>query len=80
MVCAACFSFFSGGGSCPLDKQSLFAYNRGRMKIQRLKLKKLNNTRDLRGIPAAGGRALKAGKLFRSGRLSRLPQRTKTAL
>ena len=50
------------------------------MKIQRLKLKKLNNTRDLGGIPAEGGRAVKAGKLFRSGRLSRLPKRTKAAL
>lgn len=63
-----------------LDKQSPFAYNIGRMKIQRLKLKKLNNTRDLGGIPAEGGRAVKAGKLFRSGRLSRLPKRTKAAL
>ena len=50
------------------------------MKIQRLKLKKLNNTRDLGGIPAEGGRAIRAGKLFRSGRLSRLPKRTKAAL
>ena len=63
-----------------LDKQSPCAYNIGRMKIQRLKLKKLNNTRDLGGIPAEGGRAVKAGKLFRSGRLSRLPKRTKAAL
>lgn len=55
-------------------------YNTHDMKIQRLKLKRLNNTRDLGGMPAEGGRAIKAGKLFRSGRLSRLPGRTKAAL
>ena len=80
VVSAACFAFFSGGGSCLLDKYSPCEYNIGRMKIQRLKPKKLNNTRDLGGIPAEGGRAVKAGKLFRSGRLSRLPKRTKAAL
>ena len=50
------------------------------MKIQRLKLKKLNNTRDLGGMPAADGRTIAPRKLFRSGRLSRLPKNTKRSL
>ncbi len=50
------------------------------MNVQRLKLRKLNNTRDLGGIPAADGRTIVFGKLFRSGRLSRLPKSTKRAL
>ena len=50
------------------------------MNVQRLKLRKLNNTRDLGGIPAADGRTIAFGKLFRSGRLSHLPKATKKAL
>lgn len=46
------------------------------MKTNRLKLKKLNNTRDLGGIVAADGRVIKKGKLIRSGRLFALPKRT----
>lgn len=43
------------------------------MRIERLKLKKLNNTRDLGGFPAAGGKRIKYGKLIRSGNLYKLP-------
>lgn len=42
------------------------------MKIERLKLKRLNNTRDLGGLPTIDGQAIVTGKLFRSGRLSKL--------
>jgi len=42
------------------------------MVIERLKLKRLNNTRDLGGIPSADGRTIVTGKLFRSGRLTKL--------
>ena len=50
------------------------------MHIKRIKLKKLNNTRDLGGIPTGDGRGIKGGKLIRSGKLSNLPQRTVSAL
>ena len=35
----------------------------------RLDFEKLNNTRDLGGMPAAGGRVIRPGMLFRSGQL-----------
>lgn len=44
--------------------------------ITTLRLKKLNNTRDLGGLPTKDGRSIKYGKLIRSGRLSKLPQST----
>lgn len=50
------------------------------MHIKRLKLKKLNNTRDLGGIPAGDGKQVKEGKLIRSGKLSNLPQKTVSAI
>lgn len=50
------------------------------MRIERLRLKKLNNTRDLGGMPAAGGKVIRRGKLIRSGRLYKLPQDTVDAL
>lgn len=50
------------------------------MLIKRLKLRKLNNTRDLGGMPADGGREIKRGKLIRSGKLSDLPDSTVSAL
>lgn len=43
------------------------------MRIERLKLKKTNNTRDIGGLPTADGRKIKCGKLIRSGRLYKLP-------
>ena len=46
------------------------------MEIQRLKLQKLNNTRDLGGLPTTDGRHIKYGKLIRSGRLYKLPKLT----
>lgn len=45
-------------------------------RIQRLKLKKLNNTRDLGGLPAADGRTIKYNRLIRSGRPYKLPEET----
>ncbi len=50
------------------------------MYIQRLKLNKLNNTRDLGGFPAADGRCIKHGKLIRSGKLYKLPDSTRLQL
>lgn len=49
-------------------------------KIERLHLKKLTNTRDLGGIPTEDGRKIKEGKLIRSGKLYKLPQKTVDAL
>lgn len=46
------------------------------MRIERIKLKKLDNTRDLGGIPTESGRKIKYGKLIRSGRLYKLPGET----
>lgn len=46
------------------------------MQIERLQLKKLNNTRDLGGLPTKDGREIKCGLLFRSGRLYNLPPST----
>ncbi len=39
-------------------------------------MKKLFNTRDLGGIPAAGGMVIRHDKLIRSGKLYKLPDRT----
>ncbi len=50
------------------------------MRIERLYLKKLNNTRDLGGFPAAEGKVIKKGKLIRSGKLYKLPKSTLNAL
>ena len=50
------------------------------MRIQRLNLKKLDNTRDLGGMPTKDGRKIKRGKLIRSGRLYKLPAQTIDAL
>jgi len=50
------------------------------MRIERLPLKKLDNTRDLGGLPAEGGKKIKNGKLLRSGRLYKLPDSTINAL
>ena len=50
------------------------------MRIERLKLKKLSNTRDLGGFPAADGKKIRSGKLIRSGRLYKIPQSTVKAL
>lgn len=45
-----------------------------------MRLKKLNNTRDLGGIPVSGGKKIKHDKLIRSGRLHKLPPQTVAAL
>lgn len=50
------------------------------MHIKRLKLKKLDNTRDLGGLPAADGKTVRYGRLIRSGKLYKLPQETVDAL
>lgn len=48
--------------------------------IRRIPLKKLFNTRDLGGLPAADGRKIVHGKLIRSGKLNKIPPRTVEAL
>lgn len=50
------------------------------MRIEKLKLKKLNNTRDLGGFPAEDGKVIKKNKLIRSGKLYKLPKSTRDAL
>jgi protein-tyrosine phosphatase len=50
------------------------------MRIDRLDLKKLINTRDLGGIPTQDGKRIVSGKLFRSGKLYNLPLETLTKL
>ena len=45
-----------------------------------MKLKKLDNTRDLGGFPTESGKKIKKGKLIRSGRLHKLPECTIRAL
>lgn len=44
--------------------------------IRKLPLKKLFNTRDLGGMPAGDGMAIKHNKLLRSGKLYKLPDQT----
>lgn len=50
------------------------------MRIEKLKLKKLLNTRDLGGLPAENGKIIKSGLLFRSGKLYRLSDKTLCSL
>lgn len=50
------------------------------MQIERLKLKKTKNMRDMGGIPTADGRKIKTGKIIRSGRMCNLPPGTVRAL
>jgi protein-tyrosine phosphatase len=50
------------------------------MLIRKLKLRKLFNTRDLGGMPAADGKRIKHKKLIRSGKLYKLPNETIDAL
>ena len=46
------------------------------MTFEKLKFKKINNARDLGGLPAEGGKRVKYGKLIRSSRLYKLPKIT----
>lgn len=46
------------------------------MNFEKLKFKKINNARDLGGLPAEGGKSVKYGKLIRSSRLYKLPKIT----
>lgn len=50
------------------------------MRIERLHLKKLNNTRDLGGFPTKDGKKIRSGKLIRSSKLYKLPKETVAAL
>ena len=50
------------------------------MQIEKIRLKKLNNTRDLGGFPTQNGNKIKKGKLIRSGKLYKLPNKTINAL
>lgn len=50
------------------------------MRIEKLKLKKLINTRDLGGFEAEGGKKIRRGMLIRSGRPYNLPKKTVDAL
>lgn len=50
------------------------------MHIEKLKLRKLNNTRDLGGFTTTDGRKIKRGKLIRSGKLYKLPKSTQRKL
>lgn len=50
------------------------------MLIEKMILEKLNNTRDLGGIPTADGRKIKKNKLIRSGKLYKLPPLTRERL
>lgn len=50
------------------------------MRIQKIKLKKLDNTRDLGGFLTESGKTIKHGKLIRSGRLYKLPKSTVKSL
>lgn len=72
---------FCQAGKCvkDIDLALNVSYNM-LMRIERLKLKKLNNTRDLGGFPAENGKRIKYGKLIRSGKLYKLPESTVAAL
>ena len=50
------------------------------MNFNRIKLKKLTNTRDLGGMKTSDGRIIREGKLVRSGKLSKLPKSSVRAL
>lgn len=50
------------------------------MKLKRIKLKKLKNTRDLGGFPAADGLFIKEKKLIRSGHLAKASEHDKEIL
>lgn len=50
------------------------------MPIEKIKLKKTKNMRDMGELPAEGGKKIKCGKLIRCGRLSKLPPKTVEAL
>lgn len=50
------------------------------MRIEKMYLKKLNNTRDLGGLPASDGMQIKKNKLIRSGKLYKLPLLTRERL
>ncbi|MDE7082130.1 MAG: tyrosine-protein phosphatase [Clostridia bacterium] len=58
------------------EYRPIFTKKEHAVNIQKLKLQKLNNTRDLGGFPVADGRSIKYGKLIRSGRLYKLPKLT----
>lgn len=62
---------------CPFRDQGRL---RQAMNVNRLKYKKLTNTRDLGGMRTADGRTIKSGKLIRSGKLSKIPPKTVLAL
>lgn len=50
------------------------------MSIEKIKLKKTKNMRDMGGFFAEAGKKIKHGMLIRCGRLSKLPPKTVTAL
>lgn len=50
------------------------------MPIKKIKLKKAKNMRDMGDFSAEGGKKIKCGILIRCGRLSKLPQKTVSAL
>lgn len=58
-----------------IDLTHFASYNIN-MRIERIKLKKLDNTRDLGGFPTESGKKIKHGKLIRSGKLYKLPKDT----
>lgn len=50
------------------------------MPIEKIKLKKTKNMRDVGGLSVDDGKTIKYGKIFRCGRLSKLPNKTVEAL
>lgn len=74
-------SFFVNNGkqSKSIDSANFISYNIF-MHIEKLKLRKLNNTRDLGGFTTTDGRKIKRGKLIRSGKLYKLPKSTQQKL
>ncbi len=64
-----------------MTKSRAPCYNdRMHVKIRKMPLKKLFNTRDLGGLPTADGKKIVHGKLIRSGKLYNLPTETVDAL